>query len=118
MLFGNGRTLGFASFELVLESGNARLTAPIDPRQGPPIGDLEQPAVDPHIELRRSNDNGKTWWSAGFREAGQYGDVALRPSWNRLGGTDQFAGFEVVVSAPINWRIVDALIDIMPGARV
>jgi len=106
MLFGAGRTLSFASFELVLESGLA-------PQPATPPS-----CAPPQVELWRSNDNGKTWWSAGYRSSGPSGHYDLRPTWNRLGATDQYAGFEVVMTSPVPWRIVDALIDISPGLPV
>jgi hypothetical protein len=126
-LFASGRMLSFGSFELVLQTGLAghqvqlaetpSATLRLSPVKhgGVRLAETIDPRTDPQIELRRSNDGGETWWSAGFRSAGQMGEFTYRPTWNRLGATDQLAGFEVVMSSPIPWRVVDALVDVQPG---
>jgi hypothetical protein len=117
LLFGDGRVLAFGSFELICQLGQP-LHEPMKPIINPLLEiDPSTPSELPQVELRRSNDGGETWWSAGFRSSGKQGEFMYRPTWNRLGATDQFAGFEVVMASPIPWRIVDALVDIQPGTR-
>lgn len=65
----------------------------------------------PYIMMRYSNDSGHTWSSQIFQSLGQIGEYGKRIQWNRLGTAMQWI-FEFTVTAPINWAIVDASIQL------
>lgn len=69
---------------------------------------------DPQAELRYSNDDGQTWVYAGLRSGGRRGQYGTTLVWNRL-GTATNRVFEIVVDAPIPWRILGADVDVRPG---
>lgn len=93
------RRLQYASFELLMEVGNATASG-----QG----------SDPQVSLRMSNDGGMTWGSEVYRSAGKRGEYLTRVRWTRLGQARKRA-FEVIVTDPIPWRIVGAVLE-MPNA--
>lgn len=96
--------LFFPRFELLVEAGLGL------------SGSSGTPGVDPQVELRYSNDGGKTWTSAGLRSAGVRGNYTTYPVWNRLGsGIDRV--YEVVMTDPIPWRVLGAIVEAMPGTR-
>jgi hypothetical protein len=68
---------------------------------------------DPQIMLRFSDDGGKTWSNERWISAGQQGTYKTRCRFRRLGRSRDRV-YEVVVSDPIPWRIVDAYLDADP----
>lgn len=88
--------LFFARFELIMDTG---------------LGLLEGQGSDPTLELQYSNDGGRTWKSAGTRRAGRMGDYGKDVVWRRLGRSSDRV-FRIIMTDPIPWRIVDALIDV------
>jgi hypothetical protein len=69
---------------------------------------------DPLAMLRWSNDGGQTWSQPLNASAGRIGEYAQRVIWRRLGSARDRV-FEVSVSDPIPWRIVDAYLDVRVG---
>lgn len=65
---------------------------------------------DPQIELMVSDDGGITWWSAGMESGGKRGEYTALPEWTRLGSSDNRV-FEVQMSDPVPWMIVDAYLE-------
>jgi hypothetical protein len=93
------RRIRFSKLELYLETG---------------LGAVSGQGSNPLVELNVSNDGGRTWHSAGTRSAGRLGEYLTTVAWRRLGsGVDR--QFELVVSDPVPWRIVDAFLK-MRGA--
>lgn len=72
--------------------------------------------VNPLVMLRKSTDGGKTWGNERTCAAGALGEYKARVAWNRLGSGRDLV-FEVSVSDPIPWRLVDAYIDVAAGAN-
>lgn len=69
---------------------------------------------DPLAMLRWSNDGGQTWSQPLNASAGRIGEYATRVIWRRLGSARDRV-FEVSVSDPIPWRLVDAYLDVKQG---
>lgn len=70
--------------------------------------------VNPTIALRWSDDGGHTWSHTHTVEAGRQGQYARRAIWRRLGhGRDRV--FEVSVSDPVAWRVLDAYLEATAG---
>ncbi len=83
----------------------------------PPLQDGAGNARDPQIMLRWSDDGGETWSNEHWIGAGQAGTFKTRAVWNRLGlARDRV--YEVAVTDPIAWRIIDAYLDAAPGFQV
>jgi hypothetical protein len=61
----------------------------------------------PLVTLRWSNDGGHTWSNGYDRDCGQAGDYRRRVLWNRLGRSRDRV-YEISMSDPVPWRIVDA----------
>jgi hypothetical protein len=79
---------------------------------GLPIGQ----GSNPQLMLRASDDGGKTYGNERWTSAGREGQYKRLAQWNRLGsGRDRV--FEMTVSDPIPWRLVDAFITIRKGAH-
>lgn len=92
--------IGFDRLQVDLEAGLGLVTG-----QG----------SDPQVMLRWSNDGGQTWGSERWVSAGLIGAYKARAQWWRLGqGRDRV--FEVAVSDPIPWRLVDAYLDVRMGS--
>lgn len=69
---------------------------------------------DPQVVLRHSDDGGKTFGNERSCSAGKGGKYKDIVSWRRLGcGRDRV--FEISVTDPIPWRIIDAFITIRKG---
>lgn len=69
---------------------------------------------DPLAMLRWSNDGGQSWSNILSTEVGAIGAFNTRVTWHRLGqARDRI--FEVSVSDPIPWRLVDAFLEFTPG---
>jgi hypothetical protein len=92
----------YHDFELLLESG---------------LGVLTGQGSDPRVMMRFSNDGGKTWSNEQTCSAGARGQYGARVRWNRLGSARD-RQFEVSVSDPIPWKLVDAFIEAEPGTEV
>lgn len=95
------RRVGYDAFELALEPG---------------LGTVSGEGMTPEVVLNYSNDAGKTWTTAGQRSAGSgaLGQYRKRVRWTRLGSSRQRM-FEVVMSDPIPWRIVEAILQVRPS---
>jgi hypothetical protein len=91
----------YRKFELDLERG-----------VGLPTGQ----GSDPLIELRVSRDGGHTWSEPVEMHAGQIGAYSQRVIARRLGHARD-AVFEVTVSDPVAWSLVQAWLDLEPGAH-
>ena len=91
-----------SSFELDVEVG---------------LGATTGQGVDPQVMMRYSGDGGKTWSSEEYRSAGPLGEYSTRVRWNRCGMARRKV-FEVAVSDPIPWRILNAYIELQPSADI
>lgn len=69
---------------------------------------------DPQAFLRWSNDGGHTWSNYYAVGAGQAGNFSVRAVWRRLGRA-RVRCYELSVSDPIPWRVVDAYLLATPG---
>jgi hypothetical protein len=94
--------LFYSRFELDLEPGLASLSG-----QG----------SNPLVGMRYSDDGGKTWSNEQFRSAGARGEYGTEVVWNRLGMARRKT-FEVVVSDPVPWRILNAYLETSPAADI
>ena len=97
------KRLFFPRLELELETG-MRWS---DPEAG-------FPNRDPQIMLRWSDDRGHTWSDEQWVSAGRAGAYMVRARFNRLGSSRDRV-FEVSVSDPISWRLIDGYADIAQG---
>lgn len=86
--------LFFSALELYLETGLALLAG-----QG----------MDALVQLRTSRDAGKTWGSIREKSAGKRGNYKKRVRWNQIGASRDRVD-EIVVTDPIPWRIVGAVL--------
>lgn len=68
----------------------------------------------PQMMMRFSDDGGHTWSKEYLRDCGQAGEYKKRVIWRRLGRSRDRV-YEIAVSDPIPWRIVDAYLDADPG---
>jgi len=69
---------------------------------------------DPQVMLRWSDDGGHTWSNEHWVSAGKVGEYRKRAIWRRLGqGRDRV--FEVTVSDPVAWNLVQAWLDASAG---
>lgn len=66
---------------------------------------------DPQIILRWSDDGAKTWSNQHWAPAGKVGEYRKRIIWRRLGRSRDRV-YEIVVTDPIPWRIVDAYLKV------
>jgi hypothetical protein len=86
------------------------------------VGDGPIPALldgvgnprDPQVMLRWSDDGGRTWGNEHWVGAGQAGTYKTRLHWHRLGKSRDRV-YEVAVTDPIAWRIVEAYLRATPG---
>jgi hypothetical protein len=91
---------------------HSSLTVDFDTGQGP------QPALTdgdgnpraPQAILRWSDDRGKTWSSERIVDCGSAGEFKTRVIWHRL-GRSRYRVYELTVSDPIPWVIVDAYLE-------
>jgi hypothetical protein len=86
----------FKSLQVFLESG---------------LGTLSGQGEHPQITLRISDDGGKTWGNLHTIAAGAQGAYQTRVIWRRLGRSRNRV-FELSVSDPIPWRLIDAFLDV------
>jgi hypothetical protein len=86
-------------FELELESG---------------LGLASGQGSDPTVMMRYSDDGGKTWSNERTASAGARGSYGTRVRFLQCGsGRDRI--WEVTMSDPVPWRLVDAYIDAAGG---
>lgn len=71
---------------------------------------------DPTVMLRWSDDGGRMWGNEHWTSAGAQGKYKTRVRWNRLGSSRDRV-FEVVVSDPVAWRIVDCYVNASVGTN-
>ena len=69
---------------------------------------------DPQVMLRWSDDGGETWSNEHWRSAGKIGVYKARVLWNRLGSSRDRV-YEITMSDPVPWRIIDAMIRMSAG---
>ncbi len=67
---------------------------------------------NPQIMLRWSDDSAKTWSNEHWQSAGEIGTYKTRAVWRRMGRSRDRI-YEVVVTDPVPWRIVDAYLQVM-----
>jgi hypothetical protein len=101
-VFVENRLVLFPGFEVDLEVGLGLATG-----QG----------SDPQVMARWSNDGGRTWGPEQMRGAGKTGEYGHRVRWNRTGAGRRRV-FEVSVSDPIPWRLLNAYLTPEPTTTV
>lgn len=80
--------------------------------------DLVGDYADPSIEMRFSDDFGKTWTDWDATELGEQGDYRIIPEWRALGMVDYPGGiFEFRMTDPIPFRFSQALVNEAGGGR-
>lgn len=72
---------------------------------------------DPQIMLRWSDDGGHTWNTERTVSAGKIGQYKRRAIFRRLGRSRDRV-YEIAVSDPIPWRIIDGYVEASPGYGV
>lgn len=80
----------------------------------PPLLDGAGNARPPIVNLRWSDDGAHTWSDDLAEGAGQSGEYDNRVMWRRLGRSRDRV-YEVNVSDPIPWRLVDAYLEVTGG---
>ncbi len=85
----------------------ARLEVWLDAGVGTPTGQGQTPQV----MLRASTDGGRTWGPERTASAGAQGQYQARAQWWRLGQSRDRV-FEVSVSDPVPWRLLDAFLTV------
>jgi hypothetical protein len=80
----------------------------------PPLEDGAGNPRDPMATLRYSDDGGHTWSNGQDRGCGQAGKFRTRAMWRRLGRARDRV-YELSVSDPIPWRVVDAYLKASPN---
>lgn len=71
-------------------------------------------ARDPQVALRRSRDGGHTWSNEDWKNVGQAGNYTQRVIWRRLGRARDMI-YEISMTDPVPWRIIDAYLKATPG---
>lgn len=89
------KRIAISRFEIVLETG---------------LGLQSGLGSDPQVMARFSSDGGKTFGYERWAGSGRVGQYTRRVFWNRLGSPRLWVP-EIVMSDPVPWRIVDALIN-------
>src|SRR4029434_5178619 len=89
------RRIVYRAFELDLERG---------------LGAVTGQGSDPTLLLRLSRDGGETWSEPGSLRAGALGATKTRAVAHRLGSARD-AVFEVTVSDPVAWSLVQAWLE-------
>jgi len=94
------RRVFYSCFELDLEPG---------------LGAVTGQGSNPQVMMRFSDDGGKTWSAERWVSAGALGQYSKRARWFRL-GSGRRRVWEVTVSDPVAWRVLDAYIQAEEGA--
>lgn len=92
--------LFFQRLEIVLESG---------------LGLTSGQGSDPQVMLRWSDDGGHTWSDEHWASAGERGEYARRVFWTRM-GRSRTRCYELTVSDPIGWQVLEAVLQIEKGS--
>ena len=95
-VFSDHLQLSFSVLEIFLESG---------------LGTVSGQGVDPQVMLRSSDDGGKTWGIERSGSAGMMGAYRTRVRFRRLGASRDRV-FEMSVTDPIPWRIINAFVNV------
>jgi hypothetical protein len=94
----------YHEFELDLETG-----------VGLSIGrENSQIGVDPQVMLQWSDDGGHTFGNEHWVSAGRIGQFGRRAVWHRLGRSRDRV-FQVVVTDPVKWCLIEAYLYSEPG---
>lgn len=93
--FNEARQFTYKRFQVELEVG---------------LGLVSGQGSNPQVMLRTSDNGGKTWSNERRASAGKIGAYDTRVFWTRL-GTARDRVFEVTVSDPIPWRVIDAYVN-------
>lgn len=80
----------------------------------PPLLDGEGNPRPPQAILRWSNDRGKTWSNQHVQDCGFAGEYLARAVWRRL-GQSRHRVYELRVSDPVVWVVVDAYLRLGSG---
>ena len=98
----------YHELEVVMDAGEGPM---------PPLVDGAGNPRGPQAMLRWSNDGGRTWGNEHWMDAGQAGQYSARVRWQRMGrGRDRV--FELVVTDPVPWSIIEADLRATPGFDV
>lgn len=95
----------FHELEVVMDVGDGPM---------PPLLDGAGKARGPQAMLRWSNDGGRTWGNEHWVDVGQAGDYNARTRWLRMGRARDRV-YELVVTDPIPWQIIEADLRATPG---
>ena len=98
----------FHELEVVMNVGDGPM---------PPLLDGEGNRRGPQAMLRWSNDGGRTWGNEHWVDVGQAGDYDARARWQRMGRARDRV-FELAVTDPIPWQIIEADLRATPGFDV
>ena len=71
----------------------------------------------PQMDMRWSDDGGHTWSNYQTRDCGSVGEYSTRVRWLRLGRARDRV-YEIRVSDPIGWRVIDAYLRFAPGEDI
>jgi hypothetical protein len=77
----------------------------------PPLLDGDGNSRAPQAMLRWSDDHGETWSNSHLADCGSAGQYKVRTIWRRL-GCSRYRVYELTMSDPIPWSIVDAYLDV------
>jgi len=80
----------------------------------PPLLDGAGNARAPQMMLRWSDDSGRTWSNEHWTGTGEAGQFLVRAYWNRMGYARDRV-YEVSMTDPVQWRIIDAYLRANPG---
>lgn len=97
---------------------HAEITLDFDTGLGPqpPLTDGNGNPRPPQVILRWSNDRGKTWSNDHILDCGFAGEYRTRVIQRRL-GQSRYRVYEMSVSDPIPWYLVDAYLRLAPGSQ-
>ena len=101
-LFQENKRVYVSSFEADFETG---------------LGVQSGQGSDPMVMLRVSKDGGKTFGKELTTSAGAVGKYGTRVKFNRMGMGRRMV-FEVAVSDPIPWKLLNAYVEISPSADI
>ena len=73
-------------------------------------------AAGVHLALRWSKDGGHSWSSEHLLQAGKIGEYKYRARMLRMGVARDMV-FEISMTDPVPWRIIDAYLYTSPGTR-
>lgn len=79
------------------------------------VGTNTGQGADPTVMLRWSDDGGHTWSDIHTVAAGKIGEYTRRALWRRLGRSRDRI-YEVTVSDPVSWHLIQAFLDVEGGS--